>query len=336
MEPSKFHIHSVGIAAENKKLGSNEIEVFPQEQISYIDGELNSTRGSLEDEGVDAFGQKYKVKIETSNCLTASWLPFGSNRQTPPDIRRGERLLIWRYADVDKYYWTSTGLDEYLRRLETVVYAWSDTKDETVKVLTPDNSYYIEISTHKKHVTFATAKANGEPFKYTFQFNTKDGAVTLADDAGNYFELDSAERKITLHNGDDSFITVDKRTIVGEAADSITFKTKAFTVNSETTTVNAGSTITYNAGSSITHKTPTFNGNIATSTYTGIVNIQGMANLSGGVSMTAGGGGGASCSIAVPITATQAANFSGTTTINGRVFANHTHQGVYGPTSPPI
>lgn len=322
---SLFHVHSVGTAAENKKLGSWELEIFPQEHMAYADGELSSAREMLKDEGVDAFGQKYTVSVETSNNLTASWLPFGSNRQTPPDVRRGERLLLWRYADVDKYYWTTTGLDEYLRRLETVVYAWSDTKDETVKALTPDNSYYLEISTHQKHVTFSTAKANGEPYQYTVQINTKEGAITIMDDVGNFIELDSGERRITLQNQDDSFLTIDKRTMSGYAADSISFKTKAFSVESETTVVKGSA--------SITHESPTFMGKLTTSTFTGIVNVNGMANLKGGVAMT---GGGASCSIQVPVTASKPVTMTNVTTINGIVFASHIHQGVHGATSPPM
>ena len=134
---------------------------------------------------------------------------------------RGERVLLWRYADTDQYYWTTLGMDDYLRKLETVVYAFSDTKDESVKVLTPDNAYYLEISTHKKLVTFSTAKSDGEPYAYTFQFDTAAGRVTLADDVGNYMELDSKNTSITLENADDSKVVLDRKVINISSVDAI-------------------------------------------------------------------------------------------------------------------
>lgn len=316
---SLFRIYSVGYAAENKRPSSHDVEVFCPEVSGYASGEITTNREIIEDSGTDEFGQKYTVKVECGNTILASWLPFGSNRVTPPDIRRGERILVLRYADVDKYYWVDTGWDGFLRRLETAIYAWSGTRDESVKSLTPDNSYYLEVSTHKKHVTFSTSKADGEPFRYVMQINTLDGAMTFADDDGNFIELDSGERRITLKNKDGSSFVLDKRTITAIAPDQYKVQTRDYVVECQTSQVRASATATFT--------TPQ-------ATFTAIVNVNGLANLKGGVAMT--GGGGAACNISIPIMASSAATFTGTTTINGKVFATHFHNGVHGPTSPPV
>ena len=78
----------------------------------------------------DKKGYVYSDKIETSNSLMAEWLPLGSNRATAPNVRRGERVFLLQYADDDKYYWVTAGLDPHLRRRETVVFNISNTVDE--------------------------------------------------------------------------------------------------------------------------------------------------------------------------------------------------------------
>lgn len=234
---SKFHIYSVGRAAENRKLSSHELEIYPIEHMGYIDGDVNSEKTENEAKGVDAEGREYSVKVTTSNSIKATWLKWGSNRLTPPDVRRGERLFIWRYADTDKFYWTSSGLDDHLRRLETVTYVFSNTTDEATKVLTPDNSYFVEVSTHSKLITLGTCKSDGEPYAYSFQFNTKEGTVTLADDVGNYIELSSKDSKITLENIDKTLLSLDKKVLNIFAVDAVNIETKALSMKTETTDI---------------------------------------------------------------------------------------------------
>jgi hypothetical protein len=269
---SLFHLCSVGYAAENLPFNTRNLNVFPPEMTPYANGEVHTGNVMVEDEGVDAFGQKYKVKAELSNCIAATWLPMNSNRLTPPNVRRGERVLIWQYADVDQYYWTTSGLDDYLRRLETVVYAWSNTRDETVKALTADKCYFFEISTHRKLVTFSTSKSDGEPYRYMIQINTKDGRLSITDDAGNFIDLNSSEKRIRLENSDGTKIHLDKRTISGEALDSITWTTKKFTVNSQEATING---------------TTSFDVVSPQSTFSAKVDVMGLLTMHAGMSAAA-------------------------------------------------
>lgn len=239
---SKFFMRSVGRAAINLKMGSHLLEVVPLEEVGYIDGELNDERETIEVGGTDAEGNSFNVKMETSNAIEAQWLPLATNRITPPNIRRGERVLLWQYGDTDKYYWTPTGLDEDVRRLETVVFRISNTIDEADKTITPDNSYWYEMSTHRKHVTLSTSKSNGEAFKYTIQVDTENSRVTICDDIDNFIELSSAEKKITVCNSDDSYVVLDKKNIDINAKSTINITAPNVNIKATNAKISASST----------------------------------------------------------------------------------------------
>ena len=280
LDTSKFKLYSVGRVAENKKMSEDTVEVMPVETISFLDGEIKSNPTTTETKGTDAQGNAYQTSSESDNTVPCKWLPLGDNRVTAPDWRRGERVLIYQYGDEDLYYCVSMGWDRHLRKLETVVYAWSATTDESDTSINKDNSYAFEVSTHGKHITLTTTDKNGEPFKYTFQFNTGDGVVTLTDDAGNFIELDSAATKITFQNVDGTMLTLDKETIIGFCKDSMSY-TATNNINFECTTFNVKSSETNIVASSSTNLT------------TPVTNISGAVNM--------GGGGGGSCHVTGPI-----------------------------------
>lgn len=265
IDRSKFKIKTIAYAAQNLELGKTQLEVTPVESLGYLHGEINTEKEVIEETGIDSKGNTYNVKLETSNTMVAEWLQFGSNRITPPNIRRGERVLLWQYAEEDKYYWTTLGLDDHLRRLETVTFAFSDTKEESTKSLTPENTYYFEIDTHNKLVTLSTAKSDGEEFDYTIQINAKDGKIVITDDINNFILLNSREKQLLLENADGSRVNIVKKSITMDATDSVTINTKQFTVNGKTdingsTNINGATSIKgsltnngTNVGSSHTH-----------------------------------------------------------------------------------
>lgn len=254
MNVSMFRPYSLGIAAENKSLKSKELTISPIEHLPFVDGELVSNPTALDFFGVDESNQQYEGKIATDNVLTATWLPESNNRVTAPDIRRGERVIVYRVADSDKFYWRSLGLDDHLRKLETVIFAISGNPNEGSEVLDPTTCYFVEISTHTKNVVFQTSKANGEPFSYRFQFNTAEGNVTLDDDIGNQFYLDSQEHYLMLKNTDETKVELDKRDLFLTAIDNIKMKAGKSIVQE-----TGGTKMTLTPGST-TLKTPVFKG----------------------------------------------------------------------------
>ena len=234
---SKLRFYSIGIAAQNKPLSTDILEVTPTEELTMLEGEITANQVDYKAKGVDSNGRAYNSSVTNKVSMKAQWLPIGSsNRLTSPDVRRGESVMIYQFADADKYYWCTLKQDSHLRRLETVIFAFSGTSSEVDK-LTPDNSYFLEISTHRKSVTFHTSKVNGEPFSYDVQINTKDGSITIADDAGNEFLLDSKASRLFMKNTDNSSIDVNKQNIIMSADTSIQIKTKTFNVVAEETLI---------------------------------------------------------------------------------------------------
>lgn len=235
---SKFRFYSSGLVAENKKLTSNEIEVTPVEDFTSLDGEITSNIVDYKSTGVDANGRTYTSNVKTKITIKAQWLPMGnSNRITSPDVRRGELVMIYQFGDSDKYYWTTLKQDNNLRKLETVIYAFSGTTNES-ETLNADNSYYLEISTHTKLVTFHTSKSNGEPYSYTVQINTGSGNILVTDDIGNIIELNSKEDRVYMKNSSGSTIDITKDKIFGSADSLIELKTKKFLVNAPESILN--------------------------------------------------------------------------------------------------
>lgn len=211
---SQFRLYSKGIVAENKPLSTNEILAVPIEKMGFLDGEIATEDDDLVIEGEDASGKKYTMNMKARSSLTCKWIPLDSNRVTAPDVRRGEEVFIYRFADSDDFYWADTGLAAKLRRLETVTWLFSanpegDSDDDRGA----EDSYLVEVSAHKKLISIHTTKKNGEPFEYDIQLNTGTGYFTIADDAGNYFELDSSEKRIRMELETRTYVELNNQNI---------------------------------------------------------------------------------------------------------------------------
>lgn len=312
---SKLKMISIGIVSEHKKLTTHFAKIHPAELLGEIDGELRSIPVELVASGVDFDNNEYTVKIQGDTSLTCEWLHLNSgNRLTSPDIRKGEQVIIWQFGETDKYYWTPMGRDVRLRRLETVIWAFSNIPDPEAEVdaLTPENAYYFEVSTHTKQITLKTNKHDGEPFAYTIQLNTKDGNYTITDDVGNYVQLDSAETTIDLTNKDGTFWRLNKKNIRGYAPDSMYLVAennvdiqckdyKLYAKNSISTetksAIHKAKTIN-NEADSILNKAQSIINDAPTVTCTGLL-------VCASISVAGGAGGGGSADISVPLNATS-------------------------------
>ena len=227
---SKLRFYSYATVAANKKLSSDLIEAIPHEQNPLYDGELTDDTEQIETKGTDKDDAGFSATLDTTASLKAKWLSFtDTNRLTPPDVRRGEEIVLWQFGDTDQYWWTTLHQDRKLRRLETVIYGFSNNSKENIENA-HDSMYWLEISTHKKVVRFHTSKNDGEPFTYDIQIDTKKGNITIEDDDGNYIFLDSKERHIKLRNKDDSYVEMNKKIINMNAVDEINLTTKRYTL----------------------------------------------------------------------------------------------------------
>lgn len=247
MDIMKLVPYARGMIAENKVRSSTQVFAVPIELLPQLNGELAVLDVELEDSGEDRYGKKYTVKVKERNALLCEWLPLGSNRTTAPDVRRGERVIIYKYADTGKYFWKEIGQDDHLRRLETVIYRFSDIPDgKSDEPLTAENCYYISISTHDGLIEVATCKSNKEPFAYKIQLNTKEGVFIVTDDVGNYVQLDSSETCITMENANKTHFRLDKDEIYAKAITNI------FVEAGENMEFKAGKNVSWDIGGSRT------------------------------------------------------------------------------------
>lgn len=283
---SKLQFYSLGLVSINKPLGSDIIEVTPVEDFPMLDGEITDNVEKYKSKTKDSYDVITIHEIDTTVTIKAKWLPISnSNRHTSPDVRRGEIVVIYKFADTDKYWWNTLFNDTKLRRLETVIYTFSDNVSEDVED-TPTSTYFLEVSTHRKLMHLHTSNSDGEPFIYDVQINAKDGIVTITDDDNNFIVLNSRDRRLTMHNGDDSIFDINKTNILLKCKDSITLESKnIISKASNNTNVTSGSET--NIKSSVNNVSgPVFTDDSVT--VTGLI--------TGGAGLSISGGGGATVS----------------------------------------
>lgn len=317
---SKLRIVSHGIVAANKPLNSNDIEVTPLEKLSMSNGEVTDNLTTQNAQGVDADGASYQTTVKTAATVTAEWLPFGSNRKTAPDVRRGEEVCIWQFGDADKYYWSELKYNPKLRKKETIKFQLSNTDEEDAED-NADNTYFLHLSTHLKLLHLHTSTSDGEPFGYDVAFNTKDGNLQITDTAGNSIYLDSASNRIVLRNADNTSFDLNGENLYINVVKNLSMK-----VGGDFTTEVKGSYNLKTEGNYLTDSaqvdfvTPQFTtsekfttGDLATIGTDLIVSANATikGNLSLGKGMTTGAlGGGGDITLNGSITSSGGANFS--------------------------
>ena len=213
MYSTEFICLGIGYALSNKQPNARDIEILLPEDASNLDGERVPLAESKGFDLVDRFGNQSSGSVTYTEGIFANWLPARSGSMEPPSIRRGERVLVYHQKGTEAYWWTEMGLDDGLRRLDTILIAISNTRDEETTQLNYDNSYWIEFSTVNKRISITTTKSDGEPFKYHLSLDTKEGILKFIDDIDNSMMLVSKERLIEFKNADNSRVEMDKGVI---------------------------------------------------------------------------------------------------------------------------
>lgn len=235
---SAFQLYSIGIVAQNKELDSDYIEALPMEDSMLLTGEVTDHVYEYTSSGVDANMKPYQTVVKTAATIKCKWLAIGqANRMTAPDVRRGEKVQIYRVANSDNFYWDTMMNNSNTRRLETVVHAYSGTKEEDAQ-LNEENCYVSEVSTHKKLVRLIhTSQANQEHFIYDIYVDTGNDHIMLKDNVGNFITLNSAKHQIHLRNQDNSEVELIRDIINIRSNTEINMQTQ--TLNITTTTINS-------------------------------------------------------------------------------------------------
>jgi len=201
----------IGVVAEDKLYNQKFIKTYVNTLLPFFNGKLKDYT-AIETIKIqnDNSGAKEKISVKTSNIITAEYFGLFSNRTLPPDVRKGEQVIIFQLEDLNSYFWIPLSRDDNLRRLEHLRFHVSDSKDPK-KSLNEDNMYYIELDTlYNKSITLKTCKADGEIYRYTIKINAKENYIELKDDSGNIIDIDSNNPKITIRNRNDAFVILNK------------------------------------------------------------------------------------------------------------------------------
>lgn len=224
---------SIGYSAVNKERNSIYLEVVLAEATPFVSGELVDGFNTETIDGIAPDGSAQSFTIKTTNTIRAEWLGDSTNRISAPDVRRGEKLQIFQYSNVDKYYWqTVTQPGVNVRKKETIIEAISNTEDETQTQLTAENSWYKEFSTHDKRMTIKTNKSDGEKWAYTLQLDVNEGNLVFADDTGMFIQVNSEDETIELGTTSGGLVKMTKKLLEFDVDDWVVkSKTAKFNID---------------------------------------------------------------------------------------------------------
>ena len=199
MEDSKFKLYSLGIVAKDKPTATDTISVMPIEHITDTKGDINQ-ESDYESKAKDHKKVPSQSKSVSKNTIDATWIPLGgSNRISSPDVIAGETVLIFTYADTNEYYWTTYLREPSIRRLEKVLYGYSNmSSGARSESFDRETSYWFEVDTLNKYVKLHTSDNDGELTTYDITINTKEGVLEIKDGVGNSVLMNSSEGSLTV------------------------------------------------------------------------------------------------------------------------------------------
>ena len=199
VENSKFKLYSLGIVAKDKPTATDTIVVMPIEHITDTTGEINEET-DYSSSSKNHRNVPNKTKAVSKNTLEATWICLGgSNRISSPDVIAGETVLIYTYADTNEYYWTTYLREPSIRRLEKVLYGFSNMRGGArSESFDRETSYWFEVDTLNKYVKLHTSDNDGELTTYDVLINTKEGVLEIKDGIGNSVLMNSSEGSLTV------------------------------------------------------------------------------------------------------------------------------------------
>jgi hypothetical protein len=194
---SQFKLVSIGHVVKDKPRDSDIGEFYPEEIIPETNSELDK-ENKTKVKNTNIHSGNESISVTTKPSIKAKWLALeAGNRITPPDLRKGETVFIYRYANTDMFYWADVMKELDLRRKEIVTYAYGNT-DTFKEKLTKDNSYWFTVDTVNKFIQLHTSDNDGEVCKYDLTINTKEGFLEVKDSKDNYIKLDRKENTLTI------------------------------------------------------------------------------------------------------------------------------------------
>lgn len=249
MFESVITCYGVGYVTEDKQTDTDEIMVYVPALYPEADGGLEATTEKKSVTSQSPTGDAHSSTGLSSNSIPAKWLPFNTNRITAPDVRKGSKVVIYKFKGSNEYRWMYFGMDGTLR-LETVIYAWSASPKVSEDVPFDTDHYYIFlVSSHAGKFQLLTGQGNGEPAGFAITLDTKNGGYSMRDTEENVFSLDSMAHIWSFMNQEQSLIAMDKKTIVMSCEDTMLLKGKEHIgIQTKVLEIRADESITMDVG----------------------------------------------------------------------------------------
>lgn len=202
---SQFKFYSLGIAVENIDPEDEEkglLKISPVETLNVQKpGFIHNFKDTYTNIHPDEREKIINDSITSRNYLIAEWSPyFNPNRVTPPTVYKNETVMIFKFGNVEKFFWTSLKHEPHIRRLEKARYAWSNINSDEAG-FTPydkETSYWFEVDTINKKITLKTNDNDGEKAKYEIVINTKEGTIEAKDNHDNKLKWESEDGTLML------------------------------------------------------------------------------------------------------------------------------------------
>ncbi|WNV45806.1 baseplate assembly protein [Aeromonas phage AerS_266] len=254
--------YGVGTVMQDKDNDSDEVFVHCPGIFSGADGEALATVEEKKTDIKTPTGDATSSFGLSSNGIPCKWMAFNTNRITPPNVRKGSKVVVYKFSGSNQYRWMYFGMDGTMR-LETVVYAWSSSPNVNENSpLTPDNYYILMISTHTGKIQLLTGQGNGEKASYALTLDTANAIFSLTDSEENLMALNTMEHTWSFSNQEKSVIAIDKKKILISCEEQLAIKAKEnITIHTKTLDVEVGQTFNLNVGQATNMTSPKFNFN---------------------------------------------------------------------------
>lgn len=192
--------YCLGIVTAAKEEGSDIIKVSPIERVTMQNGMLADAKTDYKFTVNNAQGVPTTVDSSGNAVIEATWIPMGDNHlMSSPDVQPSETVMIYRYGDDPRYFWNTQFREPSLRRLEDVVWAVGNLRENNLVPWDMESSYFMRWDTmNDKSIVFVTTQSDGEQYAYEFKIHPGGNKVTLKDNIGNIFELDSPSNNVSL------------------------------------------------------------------------------------------------------------------------------------------
>jgi hypothetical protein len=198
-DKSQLRRWCIGIVAETKPDYVDIVKVFPVEHLTYEEGDVLETE-TYDASVPDKNGVVKSSSTQRQRWLEAKWLPDGADgRQSAPDVVNGETVVLYRYANSEKFFWRTMFREPKLRRLEHVVHAFSNLK-EGRDAFDMKSSYGYVFSTKNKFIQIWTSDSDGEDFIYDLAINTQENTYHVRDNIDNIMGIISDEKEVYCRN----------------------------------------------------------------------------------------------------------------------------------------